>query len=138
MRKAICVLILSVLAFAGGPQRVENKPLVAVIYADWCPLCQKLKPTLVLINDRYQGKIRFVLFDVTSEETMEKSRQQARSLGVEQFFDKNKETTSLVIIQDPSGREVFRAFHDYDFQHYAAVLDQQIRQPKNPISEPGK
>lgn len=135
MRKAICVLILSALALTGDPQRVEKKPLVAVIYADWCPLCQKLKPTLVLINDKYQGKIRFVLFDVTSEETMEKSRQRARSLGLEQFFDKNRETPPLVVIQDPAGRELFRAYHDYDFQHYAAVLDRQIQQPKDQPSE---
>ena len=136
MRKAICVLTLSALALAGGPQRAEKKPLVAVIYADWCPLCQKLKPVLVLINDKYQGKIRFALFDVTSQETMEKSRQQARSLGLEQLFDKNRETTSLVIIQDPSGGEVFRAYHDYDFQHYAAVLDRQIQQQKDQLPEP--
>jgi thiol-disulfide isomerase/thioredoxin len=129
VKKAICIFILSALALAGGPSRPEKKPLVAVIYADWCPLCQKLKPTLVLINDKYRGKIRFVLFDVTSDVTVEKSRQQARTLGMEQFFDKNRETTSLVIIQDPSGREVFRAYHDYDFQHYAAVLDRQIQQP---------
>ncbi len=118
--------VFSVLAFSGSPS-TENKPLVVVVYADWCPLCQKLKPALALINEKYAGKIRFVRLDVTSEETTAKSKQQAQSLGLEQFFEKNHERTSLVVIQDPSGHEVFRAVHDYDFKHYATVLDQQLR-----------
>ncbi|HXB21768.1 MAG TPA: thioredoxin domain-containing protein [Candidatus Solibacter sp.] len=101
--------------------------MVLVVYADWCPLCQKLKPALALINEKYSGRIRFVRLDVTSEETTAKSKQRAQSLGLEQFFDKYHDTTSLVIIQDASGHEVFRALHDYDFQHYAKVLDQLLR-----------
>src|SRR5258708_25824694 len=121
------ILLLAVTVFAAsslcGSPSTDNKPLVVVVYADWCPLCQKLKPALALINERYAGKIRFVRLDVTTEETTAKTNAQARTLGLEQFFEKNRETTSLVMIQDPAGHEVFRALHDYDFQHYATVLD---------------
>jgi thiol-disulfide isomerase/thioredoxin len=127
VRSILC--LLAVLVFSapsfGSPQAIQ-KPLVLVVYADWCPLCQKLKPALALINEKYKGRIRFVRLDVTTEATTERSRREARSLGLERFFDKYHETTSLVVIQDPAGHEIFRAFHDYDFQHYATVLDQQL------------
>ena len=122
----LALAVFSVPTFSGSPS-TENKPLVVVVYADWCPLCQKLKPALALINEKYSGKIRFVRLDVTSKETTAKSKLEARSLGLEQFFEKNRDRTSLVVIQDPAGHEVFRAVHDYDFEHYATVLDQQLR-----------
>lgn len=130
-RTRVIVCLLMVMAFFVPRQIVsqpqEKKPLVVVVYADWCPLCQKLKPVLALINDNYKDRIRFVRLDVTSEATTAKSRVLARNLGLEPFFDKYQGTTSLVVIQDASGHEIFRAVHDYDFQHYATVLDQQLR-----------
>jgi hypothetical protein len=75
------------------------------------------------MNERYRGRIRYEVLDVTSEATTAKARERARSLGLEKFFDQNYVTTSLVVIKDPAGREVFRAVHDYDFHHYEAVLE---------------
>ena len=125
----MAVTLFSISGFGGSPAP-ENKPRVVVVYADWCPLCQKLKPALALINEKYAGKIRFVRLDVTDEKTTAASMEQAKSLGLQEFFQKNREKTSLVVIQDASGREVFRAVHDYEFQHYANVLDQQLRAGK--------
>ena len=127
VRKFICVVTVVVLCqFSAVPQTRKAQPLVAVVYADWCPLCQKLKPVFARINERYHGKIRFVRLDVTSEKTAAEAKLQAHNAGLESFFDENKEKTSLVIIQDASGHEIFKAYHDYDFQHYAEVLDQQL------------
>ncbi len=129
-RALLIGLVLSSLYCFGGSPTPENKPRVVVVYADWCPLCQKLKPALALINEKYAGKIRFVRLDVTDEKTTAASMEQAKSLGLQEFFQKNRERTSLVVIQDASGHEVFRAVHDYEFQHYATVLDQQLRAGK--------
>jgi thiol-disulfide isomerase/thioredoxin len=131
--QTICVLLA--IAFAavtvtGSAQETDKKPLVLVVYADWCPYCQNLKPVLALMNERYRGRIRYEVLDVTSEATTAKARERARSLGLEKFFDQNYVTTSLVVIKDPAGREVFRAVHDYDFHHYEAVLDKHV-QPKS-------
>lgn len=127
VRSIVC--LLAVLIFSApsfGSLQEKQKPLVLVVYADWCPMCQKLKPALAFMNEKYKGRIRFVRFDVTSEATEARSRREARSLGLEPFFEKYHETTSLVVIQDSAGHEIFRAYHDYDFQHYASVLDRQL------------
>ena len=125
LRNVICVVTVVVFCQSLAlPQTQKAEPLVAVIYADWCPLCQKLKPVLARINERYKGQIRFVRLDVTSEKTAAAAKVEAHNAGLGPFFDENQERTSLVIIQDISGHEVFRAYHEYDFQHYAKVLDQ--------------
>lgn len=131
IRKLVCVVaILGLWQVSAVSQTRETKPLVAVIYAEWCPMCQQLKPVLVLINERYNGKVRFLRLDMTSETTAAEAKQKAYNAGLKSFFNENKEKTSLVIIQDASGHEIFRAYHDYDFEHYAKVLDQQLRAAK--------
>jgi thiol-disulfide isomerase/thioredoxin len=128
IRTIILLLAVTLTCFStgGGAQVGDNKPFVLVVYADWCPYCQNLKPVLALMNERYRGRIRYVVFDVTSEASTAKSREQARSLGLEKFFDQNYVTTSLVVIRSSSGREVFRTVHDYDFHHYENALEQQL------------
>jgi thiol-disulfide isomerase/thioredoxin len=106
---------------------LEKRPFVLVVYADWCPYCQDLKPVLALLNDKYRGRIRFVRYDITSDETSAKSKEMAAKLGLTKFFDGNEEKTSLVMILDSSRHEVFRATSDDDAKHYEAVLDQQLQ-----------
>ncbi len=105
---------------------LEKRPFVLVVYADWCPYCQNLKPTLALLNDKYRGRIRFVRYDITSDETTAKSKEMVTKLGLTKLFDGNEEKTSLVMILDASRHEVFRATSDNDAKHYEAVLDQQL------------
>lgn len=131
MSARLKILLLVIIALfcastPGGTQDQEKKPLVLVVYADWCPYCQNLKPVLALMNERYRGNIRYVVLDITSDATTAKAREQARNLGLEKFFEQNYVKTSLVVIKDPAGREVFRAIHDYDFHHYESVLEQQL------------
>lgn len=131
MSARLKVLLLVIIALfcastPGGAQDQEKKPLVLVVYADWCPYCQNLKPVLALMNERYRGNIRYVVLDITSDATTAKAREQARNLGMEKFFEQNYVKTSLVVIKDPAGREIFRAIHDYDFHHYENVLEQQL------------
>lgn len=111
-------------AFAAPP--ADTRPYVLVVYADWCPMCQQLKPVLARINDEYRGKIRFVRFDITSEDTAARSKEQAEKLGLGDFYEKNHERTSVVIILNSSRREVFRTANDYVPEHYETVLNQQI------------
>lgn len=131
IRKSLCLAAIVLLCqLLSVPQTRTTKPLLAVIYAEWCPMCQQLKPVLALIGERYNGKIELVRLDMTSEKTAAEAKLKAHNAGVESFFNENKERTSLVIIQDASGKEIFRAYHDYDFDHYAKVLDQQLQAPR--------
>jgi thiol-disulfide isomerase/thioredoxin len=105
---------------------VDERPFVLVVYADWCPSCQQLKPVLALLNEKYQKKIRFVRYNITSEDTAAESKRHVAKLGLAEFFDKNHEQTSLVVIMDGSRREIFRTANDYDPVHYEKVLDRAL------------
>src|SRR5271154_1187773 len=124
-------MILAIVALAlsslNATPPVDKRPFVLVVYADWCPSCQHLKPVLAIINEKYQKKIRFVRYDITTEETAADSKRQAAKLGLADFFDKNHGQTSLVVILDSSHREIFRTVNDYDPEHYEEVLDRTLQ-----------
>jgi thiol-disulfide isomerase/thioredoxin len=106
---------------------VEKRPYVLVVYADWCPNCQQLKPTLALINEKYRDRIRFVRYDITSDESIAMSQEKVGKLGLSKFFENNHEQTALVVIMDSARHEIFRALNDYDPSHYESILDQQLQ-----------
>lgn len=143
--KTIVVLAAALLSpIVGGAQAekraasAEKKPTVLVVYADWCPMCQKLKPVISAIADKYRGKIRFVRYDITSKSTETQSKMQAEKLGFEDFFVRNRESTSLVVILDSAGREELRTHADYDPEHYEAVLDRLLvaaRDSQAPVAD---
>lgn len=124
---------LAFLAFLAPGQGIhaappaDKRPYVLVVYADWCPSCQNLKPILAQLNEKYRGRIRFVRFDITTESTAAKSQEQAEKLGLADFYERNHERTSVVIILDSSRREVFRTANDYEPEHYETALDKQLR-----------
>jgi thiol-disulfide isomerase/thioredoxin len=136
--KALVALLATQLFFTGvshaqqaekrpAGQEKEKKPTVLVVYADWCPVCQKMTPVLSAIADKYKGKIRFIRYDITSRGTEADSRDQVQKLGLDEFFAKNREATSLVVILDSAGHEEFRGRGDSDPQHYEAVLERVLQ-----------
>ncbi len=127
---AFLALFVCIAGSLGAAPPVDKRPLVLVVYADWCPSCQHLKPVLAAINEKYRNRIRFVRFDITTEETTAESQQRVEKLGLAKFFEDNQRT-SLVVIMDASGREVFRTVNDYEPAHYEFVLDKQL-QSTNP------
>ena len=90
-------------------------------------MCQKLKPLLSAIADKYRGRVQFVRYDITSNRTEAESKAQAQKLGFAEFFAKNRETTSLVVILDPERHEQLRVHSDYVAGHYEAVLDRLLQ-----------
>lgn len=124
---AALVLLLALSAQAGyaGPV-ADKRPYVLVVYADWCPSCQQLKPTLAFLNEKYNGRIRFLRFDITTERSAARSKELASKMGLADFYDRNHEQTSVVIILDSSRHEVFRTVNDFAPDRYVAALDQQL------------
>jgi thiol-disulfide isomerase/thioredoxin len=131
----IALFAAAALIFSGliSAQQAEKKPpekkqpTVLVVYADWCAMCQKLTPVLSAIADKYRGKIRFVRYDITSRSTEAESKDQVQLLGLDEFFAKNREATSLVVILNAAGHEEFRGRGDYEPKHYEAVLDRLLQ-----------
>ena len=75
-----------------------KNPTVAIIRADWCGYCKQLEPTMMEIMKEYNGKLNFVMFDVTNKETTAKAAAMAKSLGLSSFFTANKKKTSTVAV----------------------------------------
>ena len=128
LKVAAALLLLSAFSTQtgyAGPV-ADKRPYVLVVYADWCPSCQQLKPTLAFLNEKYNGRIRFLRFDITSERSADRSKELASKMGLADFYERNYERTSVVIILDSSRHEVFRTVNDFAPDHYVAALDQQL------------
>lgn len=76
----------------------DKRPIVAVIKADWCSYCKRVDPVMMKLMEDYGEKLKFVIFDVTNEETTAEAAKTAESLGISDFFSKNKNKTSTVAV----------------------------------------
>jgi thiol-disulfide isomerase/thioredoxin len=121
----IFLLLLST-SIASTAQQKQVKPTIAVVYADWCPYCQALKPTLAAINEKYHSRVNFIRLDVTNETTTAKTFGMAKEKGFSEFFLANKEMTSMVAVFDGNGKEVFRTAHNFNRQDYEDALDRAL------------
>ena len=46
----------------------STTPVMVVFHAPWCQLCHALMPTLELISNRFEGKVKFVTVDCDANE----------------------------------------------------------------------
>lgn len=128
MRK-LTITILSVAlvaAFSAASALAKTKPTVVIIRADWCTACQKLEPTMMDLMKEYEGKLNFVILDVTNEETTAKAAAKAKSLGLSRFFEANKKMTSTVAIFK-GRKQVFKTVQNFDRSVYVAAFDKAIK-----------
>ena len=102
-----------------------HKPTVAIIRADWCPYCKQLEPTMMGLMKDYQGKLNFVMFDVTNKVTTAKAAAMAKSLGLSSFFSANKNKTSTIAIYK-NKKSVFKTVNNQDRSAYVAAFDKAI------------
>lgn len=75
-----------------------EKPIVAVIKADWCPYCKSVEPVMMKLMEEYGDKLNFVFFDVTDKEATAESKKKAESLGLDDFFKEFINKTSAVAV----------------------------------------
>jgi thiol-disulfide isomerase/thioredoxin len=108
-------------------KKLQGKPVVVDIYASWCPACKNIAPTVSQLKKQYEGKVNFVVLDVSDRASTAKSEAIARELGLSEFFTANKtQTGSLTIIDPSTGKILAQHRNNANKAAYTKVLDTAI------------
>jgi hypothetical protein len=101
-----------------------NRPYVVKLHAQWCPICMMTKSVWAQIEVAYSGRVNLVVFDFTNQATTDRSKAEAKRLGLEQFFDDNAGTTGTIAVLDGRTREEAASIHGMrSFDEYRAAID---------------
>lgn len=109
----------------GAPlTQLQGKPVVVDVFATWCPACKNIAPTLSQLKKDYEGKVHFVVLDVSDKSTTAEAEAKAKQLGLSQFLAANKAQTGLLTIIDPAtGKILAQHRNNPNLADYKTVLD---------------
>ncbi|MDQ3649040.1 MAG: thioredoxin domain-containing protein [Acidobacteriota bacterium] len=113
-------------------KKVDVKPTVVLLHADWCGACKKLKPTIAELKQQYGERLNFVELDVTNEETTAQAAKTAQKLGIGNFFETNKKKSSLVAVVGKNGKVLFQTHYStnregsFERETYVRAFDEAI------------
>ncbi len=113
-------------ASVGGPlaQNLQGKPVVIDVYASWCSKCKNIAPTLSELKKEYDGKVEFVVLDVSDKSTSAAAEATAQELGLSKFLTENKTQTGSLTIVDPATGNILAQYrNNTDKMAYTKVLD---------------
>ena len=101
-----------------------RRPYIVKLHAQWCPICMLTKTVWSQIEVAYSGRANFVVFDFTNQTTTDRSRAEAKRLGLEKFFDENAGSTGTIAILDGRTKEETASIHGIrGFEEYRAAID---------------
>lgn len=110
-------------------QELQGKPVVVDVFATWCPACKNIAPTLSQLKKDYEGKVHFVVLDVSDKSTTAEAEAKAKQLGLSQFLAANKAQTGLLTIIDPAtGKILAQHRNNPNLADYKTVLDTALTQ----------
>jgi thiol-disulfide isomerase/thioredoxin len=115
----------------GAPlaQELQGKPVVVDVFATWCPACTNVAPTLSQLKQDYEGKVNFVVLDVSDKSTTSEAEATAQRLGLSQFLAANKtQTGSLTVIDPATGDILVQHRNNANLADYTTVLDKALTQ----------
>ncbi|MDQ3252492.1 MAG: thioredoxin domain-containing protein [Acidobacteriota bacterium] len=113
-------------------KKVDAKPTVVLLHADWCGACKKLEPTIAELKQQYGERLNFVELDVTNEETTAQAAKIAQQLGIGSFFETNKKKSSLVAVVGKNGKVLFQTHYStnregsFERETYVRAFDKAI------------
>jgi len=113
----------------GAPlaQKLQGKPVVIDVYASWCAACKNIAPTVAELKKEYEGKVEFVVLDVSDKSTTATAEATAQELGLSKFLAENKtQTCSLTIVDPATGKILAQYRNNPDKSAYSKVLDAAI------------
>ena len=133
------LLVLGLIALAYAAYLSNSTPFVAPVasdspaqpyavklHAQWCPVCMVTKGVWKKIEADYSGRVRLVVFDFTDEVTTEKSRVEAKRLGLEKYFDEHAGWTGTISVLDSQGDVVDSLHGNRDFASYRELIDKAL------------
>ena len=101
-----------------------SRPYVVKLHAQWCPICMLTKTVWSQIEVAYSARANFVVFDFTNRATTERSRAEAKRLGLEKFFDDNAGATGTIAVLDGRTKEEAASIHGIrGFDEYRSAID---------------
>jgi thiol-disulfide isomerase/thioredoxin len=110
---------------------LQDKPVVVDVYASWCGACKSIAPTLSQVKKQYEGKVNFVVFDVSNRSSTGAAQARAKQLGLNRFLQANESQTGLVAIINPATGQVIQQFRgNANLKDYQTALNQAIQQVK--------
>jgi thiol-disulfide isomerase/thioredoxin len=103
-------------------------PIVVKLHARWCPVCMATKDVWASVATEYAGRVRFVVFDFTSNAATTASRARARAAGLEPLFDDYIGETGTVLVLDGGSHDVkYRLHGDREIGHYRDAIDSALK-----------
>jgi thiol-disulfide isomerase/thioredoxin len=110
---------------------LQGKPVVVDVYASWCGACKSIAPTLSQVQKQYDGKVNFVVFDVSNRSSTGAAQARAKQLGLNRFLQAHESQTGLVAIINPATGQVIQQFRgNANLKDYQTALNQAIQQVK--------
>lgn len=110
-------------------KKLQGKPVVVEIHADWCPACRSISPMMKSLQKDYGNKANFVKFDITNKSTIQAAEAKARQLGLGGFFANYKTRNATVVIIDPATGQIVKQFtKNTNKNNYVVALNQAISQ----------
>lgn len=108
MIKSFLTLVVATLALFSTQQAFAEKDMTAKptavrFYADWCGSCKKLDTKLWSVRPEYEDKIKFVVLDMTSDETKAAAATKAEKLGLTDIYKEYSGKTGLMVLVDENG-----------------------------------
>ena len=96
---------------------VGKGPMLMEFWAFWCPNCRELEPSLVALQKKYAGRVRFLAVAVSVNESLDRVKTYAARKGYkhETVYDGFGEATeaydvpatSYVVVLDKTGKVVY-------------------------------
>ena len=119
-----CVLLGSHAAMSKTlPGRCVEKSYVVKIHADWCGSCKATESVWERVQNELGDRATVVKLDVSDRVEYEKSADEARRLGIENFFQEYRSKTGVVAVLDCQTREpVAVLIGERDFEKYLQAV----------------
>jgi thiol-disulfide isomerase/thioredoxin len=111
-------------AEAGNP----SKPYVVKLHAQWCPVCMLTKDVWSQIEDAYSARANLVVLDFTNQTNADRSRVEAKRLGLETFFEEYAGSTGTIVVLDGRTKEVTASINgSRNVAEYRAAIDAALK-----------